>query len=156
MARGNLFEISTFIEDLGETNETDFYVQCGIIADFFSDIDPVKPTKELLFRFVSAGIETGVQDDADGASRPWFRLTERSRQEYFRPRYEDFKRVVSELTLEEFSTSTATITNLIETQYGDAVYVPDNAGTYFDSIDEFLRNASLDVKYYIGNVIFMN
>lgn len=156
MARGNLFEISTFIDDLGETNESDFYVNCGVIADWFSDVDPVKPTKELLSRFVSAGIETGVQDDTEGRSRPWFKLTERSRQEYFRPKYDAFKEAVEHMTLDEFSTRTDTVTNLIETQYGDAVYVPDNAGVYYDSIDDFLRNASLDVKYYIGNVVFMN
>lgn len=156
MARGNLFEISTYIDDLGETNETDFYVQCGVIADWFSDIDPVIPTKGLLARFQTAGIETGVQDDAEGRSRPWFRITERSRQDFFRSRFESFQKVVSEMTLEEFSTGTDTIADLMETQYNDAIYVPDNTGVYYDSVDEFLRKASVDVKYYIGNVVLMH
>lgn len=156
MARGNLFEISTHIDDLGETTESDFYVQCGIIADYFSDIDPVKPTKELLSRFLSAGIETGVQDDAEGRARPWFRLTQSSRQGFFKNKYEEFQRAANKLTLEEFSTGIDDIANLMEPQYSDAVYVTDNTGVYYDSIDDFLRNAETDVKYYIGNVVYMN
>ena len=156
MAKGYLYEISSFINELGKTDESDFYDQCGVVADWFETVDPVKPTKELLCRFHQAGIENGTEEDSEGNTRQWFKLTSSSRQEYFRPLYEEFKRAAHDMPLEKFSTGIYTIENLLETQYGDAIYISDHTGVYYDSIEDFLRNAEMDIKYYVGNVIYMH
>ena len=107
-------------------------------------------------RFHQAGIENGTEEDSEGNTRQWFKLSNSSRQEYFRPLYEEFKKVVGDMPLGKFSTGIYTIENLLETQYGDAIYIPDHTGVYYDSIEDFLRNAEMDVKYYVGNVIYMH
>ena len=67
----------------------------------------------------------------EGNTRQWFKLTSSSRQEYFRPLYEEFKRAAHDMPLEKFSTGIYTIENLLETQYGDAIYISDHTGVYY-------------------------
>ncbi|AEE97643.1 hypothetical protein [Mahella australiensis] len=69
---------------------------------------------------------------------------------YFKPRFEKLKKIVEELTLENFITglSTYEISKLINHKYGFYVYEE-----YWRTFDDFVRELIEGVPYYIGGIL---
>lgn len=153
MAKGCIYEISQDINCLGNMNESDFDRVAGVLADYFVDDDREKRAEELLTVFKKAGFETGMEYDDSGSEWFWFRFSDESRKEYFRPRYERFSKMAAEMTLDDFSQNVYRLLDCIEDQYGDATCLN---GSYYDALDYALRVMDPGVKYYVGNVVFAN
>ncbi len=69
---------------------------------------------------------------------------------YFKPRFEILKKIVEELTLEDFITGLLTyeIGELINDKYGFYVY-----NGYWRTFDDFVRELIEGVPYYIGGIL---
>jgi hypothetical protein len=69
---------------------------------------------------------------------------------YFKPRFEKLKRIVGELTLEDFITGLLTyeICELINDKYGFYVY-----NGYWRTFDDFVQELREGVPYYIGGIL---
>lgn len=147
MARGYLYELATEKDNLGNVTESDFYDKCGVYADYFENLAFYQTaTDELLKCLQSRGIDVNFEDKS-------FILTQETQLNYFKSNYQLFMKMAKDLTLEQFADpgKAYELSRFITDTYSDAVYI--NA---FYDFDDFMRDAELDTRYYIGNVILMH
>lgn len=155
MARGYAYEVTEKIEDVRSMTETDFYDQCGKLADFFSDVPEYEAEElvsSLVERFGICGFETGKDSDVNGKETFWVIPTQEGREKYFLARFNSLKEYVSKMSLKEFSESSFKLQELIDNDYTDGIYINE----MFDTMDHFVRNCICGTKYYFGNVVLMH
>lgn len=156
MARGYIFEIANNSnkEILNTMDESDFYSMCGYMLDYVenvSDDERIMVVSDFLSKLLEKyGFEAGEESSTGNF---FFVISNEARQNYFAKRYEAVKKYVGKMTLEEFSKSVIELQNMIDDDCGDAVYFN---GTFYHSFDHFIRNAKLNKKYYIGNIVLMH
>ncbi|MDN5317587.1 MAG: hypothetical protein PWR08_1712 [Thermoanaerobacterium sp.] len=120
----------------------------GSIADYVNgDIDRNAAISELVISLTPYGI---IYDPTEQSIifKKGFKET------YFKERYTNLKKYVSELTLEEFSGSADSfslyrIKKIIEDKYGTYIYF-DNV---YITFDQFVREMEEGKKYYFGSAI---
>lgn len=82
---------------------------------------------------------------------------------YFRERYQKFKRIANNLTLDEFSgegsapieyiLKLADLKNLIQKTHGFYVLRKDDGSNVIQTLDSFVRHSVYHKRYYIGGVM---
>jgi hypothetical protein len=128
--------------------EEDFYDDfVGTIADYVSeDVD----REEEINYFVKYLGQYGIIYNSEEQS---IVFPEGFKAEYFSERFFKLKKIVEDITIEEFSTDSTKVwilKNLIEEKYGIYIYHKGSWKTF----DEFIRyNLQEGQKYYIGNVL---
>lgn len=153
MARGNIYEMSMDIDNVGDVTESNFYEMAGIACEFVEDANAETENEKLVQIFKQYGAETGVEEDFDGNMRPYIIFTEEVKINYFKSSFEKFKKLAESCSLEEFSTTS--LYNLrfsILDPYGECVYINDTLYEF----EQFLRESLTHKKYYLGNVVWMN
>jgi len=135
-----------FEEDFA--SEEDFYEGfVGIIADYVSeDVD----REEEINYFVTYLGKYGIIYNSEEQS---IVFPEGFKAEYFSERFFKLKKIIEDLTIEEFSTDSTKVwllKNLIEEKYGIYIY---HKGAW-KTFDEFVRyNLKEGQKYHIGTVL---
>ena len=155
MARGYSYEVTKNIEDVRSMTETDFYDQCGKLADFFSDVPEYEAEELIRFlvnHFETCGFQTGTETDDEGNETFWIIPTQEGKEKYFYNNFCALKEYVSNMSLKEFSESAYTLQMLIDNDYANGIYVDEG----FDTMDHFVRNCICGTKYYLGNVVLMH
>ena len=151
--RGYIYEVTSEINNIGFMNESDFYSLVGVEADYFVDAEYEDDNvKDYLEGWKKYGAETGIEKNDDGEEIPWIIFNRNARRNFFKNRFDEMKKVATEITLDEFSTDDiCTFKSLIFDNYGDAVYL----NSCFYTEDDFIRMAEAGRKYYIGHVVYM-
>lgn len=150
--RGYIFEVSTTVDNLGTLGEDDFYGALSELgANYVEDVngeEKLRIIQDTLKDLYDQGAEKLELDSNFGII-----LTDACKENYFRKRYHAIKKMVSEMSLQEFATSDLySLRSNIEDTYSDIVYFNDTEYTF----DRWLREAEVDVPYYFGNVIIMH
>lgn len=156
MARGVLYEICGDIRDL-------FYVDESELCDWlggseFEELkpleDPSYPILNLFYKLKSAGMTIGVEKIDNDIEIPFFVIDEEAKKNYFADRFGRFKTLVSEMTLDDFSSKNCwKIKSLIDDEHTDAVTTLDYGP--FLTVDDFVRKA-YPGKYYLGKAFLMD
>lgn len=151
----------TSMEELGTMDETDFYEAAGTVADYFKDVEGQAKNDILSSLFAQLkgyGFPTGDGYDADGSVQLYFTVTQEAKENYFRPRFEKAKQILSSMTLKEFATDVTELGFAVENRYGDAVMADGSfqVDGSFHTFDSFIRDAVCGTKYYVGNVVLMH
>lgn len=145
MARGNIFEMSRYKENLGKMTEADFYEYAGKEFEYVEDNNDPRLVEQLRDVFKNAGAY--ILPDG-GIS-----IAKAVKWNYFAKRYIRFQELAKTLDINEFATSNLyNIRSVIEDKWGDCVYTKDAGMQTFDS---WLRDAE-DGVWYIGNIVFMH
>lgn len=147
--RGFMFEISINPEQLRELTADEFAARSdsGTWGEWFHDED----ANCVLENYESSFKNTGIIFDTDDKGL-YLAISEQAKLSHFKSRYECTKKVMEDMSLLEFATSSCdTLKSLIEDTWTDAVF-----WNYPVTWDRFIREAELDKKYYIGNVIGMH
>ena len=146
MARGNFYEVSLDSNNIGNMTEEDFYGSNE--GDYFEDsLDSSVDINALFNVLNSYGIKTGQGED-DGLYYAIF--TETGKENWFRSQFLELKTAVESMDLKTFSTTSMyKLKKAICDYFGDAIYLD---GALYP-LDEFIREAECDKKYYFGNVV---
>ena len=120
----------------------------GPVADYVQEV-PEKEKARFWKEFVEEMAKYGAREE-DGAII--FPVTFRTA--WFARAFDEFRKLVSEMTLEEFSNfgwgNTYRLKKLIENKFSDHIY--EGGGVY--SMDYFFRsNMEPEVRYYPGGVL---
>lgn len=81
-----------------------------------------------------------------------------NKEDYFKPKFDRFKKALEKannISLEDFANGNASIWNLknaFEERYEFYIDYADGYGELF-TLDSFVRNCTIDVKYYIGGTM---
>ncbi|MBT1280253.1 hypothetical protein VTU32_08200 [Thermoanaerobacter sp. CM-CNRG TB177] len=129
--------------------EEDFYDDfVGVIADYVSDDVDRDVEIQYFIEYLKKYKEVTYDPQEYSIIFP-----KGFKEEYFSARFFNLKKIVQELTLEEFSTDSTKVwilENLIEEKYGIYIYHKETWTTF----DEFVRyNLKEGQKYYIGTVL---
>lgn len=153
MGRGTLYQLSTDVERVFPgIDEADFYDQAGYETEYFRN-DSVEDSNDRIEELVALldkiGATTGK---VIGKEEPitWFVLNDNAKYNYFRPMYENFRKNIEKLNLENFCSANYSyeLITSIQDDYGDAVVI--NNSSYIQPFDAFFRDAVMGQKYYIG------
>ncbi|SDF51992.1 hypothetical protein SAMN04244560_00854 [Thermoanaerobacter thermohydrosulfuricus] len=128
--------------------EEDFYEGfVGTVADYVSE--DVNREEEIKY-FVEFLKKYGIMYNPEEQS---IVFPEGFKIQYFRERLEKLKKIVEDITIEEFSTDSTKVwilKNLIEEKYGVYIYYKKT----WKNFDEFVRyDLQEGGKYYIGSVL---
>lgn len=146
MARGNFYEVSKNPDELGSMTEEDFYGSNE--GSYFEDSKNSSMEIQTLFDvFHLHGMETGQGKDG----RYYVVFTENGKESWFQSMFLKFKALADSMDLKTFSTTSMyQLKYAICDDWGDAVCV----GSTLYPMDEFIREAECNEKYYFGNVVF--
>lgn len=124
----------------------------GFEAESFDEVAPemAKERVKMFLDDLSGCCETGYEDGVG-----YFILGENSKVQYFLSMYYMFRNLANQLTIDDFTASSQKVKQIcrvLDDDYSDAIVVNDTVFT----LDNFLRDAEIGVKYYVGpNVIEM-
>lgn len=147
----SMYQLSEGVEE--KIEEEEIYGFVGTIADYMIEVeDKTEDIKWLLSSFPKGLF---VYNDLEKS----IEFKEGFKEEFFRAKYEDFKKNTENLTLEEFSgadnkfnigpNSLYLIEHLLDNKYGFYIYCDD----YYQTLDNFVRYSSLlEKKFYIGTI----
>lgn len=154
MARGNLYELQSNVDAVGNTSESDFY---DYLRSEFENIkeapDPEAEVKQLWQYFHKLGMPVGAHIPANEDKTIYFvDITDEGRKNYFADRFRACKQLLDEMTFENFMDTDYAykLCSTVEDTYGDAVTMEEDT---FQTFDDFMRTAS--GRYYIGNIFYM-
>ena len=161
MARGYVFEIAKNADDLFNLDQWTINEDASAYGvDYASEIYTAAERRmEFADRFSGSHVENVC---VDGETIPIIKLTNEIKEKFFHSRFERFKEATANMTLEQFSTDyqahadddpdVLDLRLLIRNTCGDMVY--------FDGLvkplDDFIREADPDTKYYVGNVVLIH
>lgn len=156
MARGYCYEISTNpdLYPIGCLAPSDVYESRPYgVSTALDATDPEGLVLDLLKRWKAhdATITPSVlSEDNDWGRGKLFAVTFPGgfRHSYFRNNFENLRKMVQNLTLEEFATSTSKL-NTIQTTVEDESDLVCLDGS-FDTLDHFLRGVRPDTVYYVA------
>lgn len=155
MGRGYIYEISDNL-DLYPIRymHTDDLLTHSHEFDYVQEMDCKNPYEAsgIIDILKQYGIQCDVIKDEDNEDVLTFTITQEAKHNYFRPRLQQLENIVDNMTLPDFSKSIDSLQNLINDQYGDAVYF----NNCFYTFDEFMRSAAPGSKFYIGNIYYMH
>lgn len=138
-------------KDEHKTYDFEDLEQLGSIADYVLDSDTSRKSDiNWLVRYLSDRTSLFSYEEESLIFKEGFHL------DYFKKNFEELKKLVSELTLEEFSGvrddtgyKNYQIKKLIQDDFGFYFYTEDYGMLPMDS---FLRMARCDTPYYIGGI----
>ena len=105
------------------------------------------------------GEETIINDCRDKDEAFFVIVTRDAKLNYWRTRYNEFKHLAENLTLEEMagladnSTSVSMLKSHLEETYADIVC--EGYGGSWTTFDDWMRSAEENTKYYIGTILSM-
>lgn len=154
MARGYIYKVDTTEDETENTlSEEWFYAslsgnECDYVNDC-KDPQPVEYFVEMLQAFGYNIIKKTGIENVYAVIQP---MNEENlaecKKSYFRNRYDELKRKLREISLDEFSSKTGTanaLAGLIEDKYGNMIYTN---GTHY-ILDDFIRDMVPSTMYYI-------
>ena len=149
MARGTMYELQRTKELLNDLQEYQLYDHLPDIAEYVETVKNREEEKEYLLEDMKdLGAVVGSEEGID-----YIIFTKDCKENYFRERFLKVKKMVGDMSLEEFSSSDlCTLRDTIQDDWGDMVYKED----FMMPFDQFIRTADADVKYYIGNMIYLH
>lgn len=156
MSRGYCYEISTNpdLYPIGCLAPSDVYESRPYgVSTALDTTDPEGLVLDLLERWKAHGatIKPSVlsEDDEWGRGKLFIvTFPGDFRHSYFRNNFENLRKMVQDLTLEEFATSTSKL-NVIQTAIEDESDLVCLDGS-FDTLDHFLRDVRPDTVYYVA------
>lgn len=127
----------------------------GWVADYVTDseLDSWRGTFQQQFEWISRYLKKACNDFVEiDKVKHKITLKKGFKSQHFKPRFEDFKRLVNELTFEEFSTMKGLNTLYIENYLNDkyTFYLYDE---YPLTIDEYFRRRLSDDKEKVLTII---
>lgn len=155
--RGYVYEFSDCLDDINSMDESDFEPLAGHEAGWFENAtNPISVSTcidHMLYYLLGSRMDelmTIPMPDGDGVRA--FVMTDDIKRDYFKTRYEEMKRLVSKITLDEFALDDPyTLRFTIANTYGNAAYY----NGIFYPLDSFVRNAQSGKTYYVGNTLVM-
>lgn len=152
MARGTLYLVSEELDEIWgieDENEAALRITNEQIESFSRIVDTDKEIQELVKR-----LNGTAEKKTDPEGRPYFEVVfpEGCASEYFKERFEKFKKLSEKITLKDFSSNTYQLEFLLNDSYADAVY---NEYDAFYTLDSFVRSIVPDFKYYFYNAVIM-
>ena len=155
-----MFEVSNDIRNVGNLSEDDLYDHLGELStDYVQDCseeDSLRDIFNLMIRLRDNGAETSEENGV-----PYVIFSQESKRKWFSKKFAQFTVLANRLNLDIFSGAAentwsilAELNSKIDDKYGDQIYSSDDFT--FGSLDDFVRYAEVDIKYYFGpNVVFI-
>jgi predicted metalloendopeptidase len=121
--------------------------------EWMSDTTKAKAQKKLCEIFKAKGATIAKNGDVYSITN----VTKSVKEDYFRERYEQMRKIASGITLESFASnpydsSLYNLVNAVYQQWSDIVYF--NGVIY--TMDSFIRSMEADTTYFIGNIVYMH
>lgn len=161
MARGYCYEITSDLDYIGDLDEWTINEDPSAYGvDYAAKIDDVE-NRRMYFAARFPGAFSGKKC-VDGEDIPTIVITNEIKAKYFQHRLERLKAAVYNMTLEQFSTDYESHGDDDADIYDLRLLIRDTCGdlVYFENevmpVDDFVRKAEPNKKYYIGNVILIH
>jgi oligoribonuclease NrnB/cAMP/cGMP phosphodiesterase (DHH superfamily) len=125
---------------------SDFYEDSfiGSVADYVSDdIDRKEDIKWLMERLKPYGAILNKKEESIFFPKGF-------KKKYFSKKFEELKKMVNEMTLEEFidGITAYKLEQIIESKFDFYIYIE-----YLQPLDDFVRGLEEGKKYYIGGIV---
>lgn len=174
MGRGYIYEIADDLDDIGVLDESDFYDDLGALGiDYVKNVESeeqqiIRESFAEEFKRFGATVKlvkADTPEDPEGFPDGVYvvsGINKSFKEKYFKERYEEMKRLVESITLEQFATNLSQtplydIKRAMFRDYDDVVSQNENGCHYgWNTLDYFIRTADPEKKYYIGRVVFMH
>ena len=157
MGRGLAYEISDNVANLNSMDKDTIEANAPALEiDYCLPMDPeakAKAQKKLCEIFKAKGAIIAK----DGNIYSITNVDKLVKENYFRERYEQMRKISASITLESFASnpydsSLYNLVNAVYQQWSDIVYF--NGVIY--TMDSFIRSMEAKTTYFIGNIVYMN
>lgn len=154
--RGYIYEVNSNPNEINDVSEDDYYNKLdllGVMCVHGLEAKELEEQQRLFVeRFTKMGAYKGKEHPEKG--EPFgIVLNSESKQNFFKDKYKNFKRIASNMSLKEFAEADLyKLRNLLNDEYSDMVQYGDTLYT----LDEWVREAPCGTELYIGNIISMN